>query len=281
MGSGSETAQLGDVVVAAFGADAVESFVSAVDAWPAVRVSPARFVEHVAARVEGAEPPQESLYLADLYLTCACLEGVDGAVAALARRHVDDLRRGLGTHAGRDDALQDLLVTLTVSDAKRPARLEKYRGRGPLGRWLQVVARRYSLDAMRREGARADSACVSVELLALYGDPELALANNARNEAFASAVRQAAAMLTPKERNVLRYRYVHRLQVDEIAGIYRVSRSTAARRLARARAALVEHARGAMCEALGLSATQLDVELEALSSVIELSVGRLLRDPAS
>jgi RNA polymerase sigma-70 factor, ECF subfamily len=255
-------------------------------AWPELPISAEVFAQHVAARIpEDAEPESLArMHLDDLWLACACVRGVAGAAAAFEARHQDDVQRGValsGLPAGRvDDLRQEVLQRLLVSHDGDPPRLAAYAGHGPLGRWVSVVARRHALDARRRrEDPSAPSASDDAALGAAYGDPELALMTTGQRDAFREALRRAAASLTAKERNLLRYHYVHQLGLDEIAGIYRVSRSTAGRRLARARTQLVQQVREGLCEILGLRGPDLEREIANLRSAIDVTLRRVLKNP--
>jgi RNA polymerase sigma-70 factor, ECF subfamily len=256
-------------------------------AWPQLVMSTETFAEHLAARVSGdddVEAEAQRIHVEDLWLACACVRGVPGAAAAFEARHDADVRRGVaiaGLAAGAvDDLRQEVLQRLLVAREGEPPRLSAYAGHGPLGRWVSVVARRHALDAKRRRddpstAAASDDAALS----AAYGDPELALMSTAQRDAFREALRRAAASLSARDRNLLRFHYVHQLGLDEIAGIHRVSRSTAGRRLARARTELVQRARDVLCELLGLRGQDLDREIANLRSAIDVTLRRVLGDP--
>lgn len=257
-------------------------------AWPDLALPSDVFAEYLVARVPvdlEPAPSVERMQVEDLWLACACVHGVAGAAAVFEARHDADVRRGVaiaGLPAERvEDLRQDVLQRLLVPSDGEPPRLGAYSGHGPLGRWVSVVARRHALDARRRrDDPSAPAPSDDAALTAAYGDPELALMTTGQRDAFREALRRAAASLTAKERNLLRYHYVHELGLDEIAGIHRVSRSTVGRRLARARAQLVQHARDALCELLGLHGADLEREIASLRSAIDVTLRRVLRDPS-
>ena len=254
-------------------------------AWPDLQIPTEAFAEHIAARMPAAEGRGlEHMHVVDLWLACACVRDVPGAAAVFEARHLGDISRGVavaGLPAARiDDLRQEVLQRLLVADDGEPPRLAGYAGHGPLGRWVSVVARRHALDARRRrDDPSAPAASDDAALTAAYGDPELALMTTGQRDAFREALRRAAASLSAKERNLLRYHYVHQLGLDEIAGIHRVSRSTAGRRLARARSQLVQNAREALCELLGLHGRELEREIANLRSAIDVTLRRVLQNP--
>src|SRR5205823_12308411 len=74
-------------------------------------------------------------------------------------------------------------------------------------------------------------------------DPVLAQLKQRYRDEFGEAFRQAAAALTPRERTLLRYRFLDGLSIDEIGVLHRVHRATVARWIAAIREALFEATR--------------------------------------
>jgi len=174
--------------------------------------------------------------------------------------------------------VQDVLLHLLVRTGERAPRIAEYGGRGSLGRWISVVARRLAIDRLRAADDRTDEVD-DAGIAAAYGDPELALLRGGTSEVFRAALTQAAAALQPRERNMLRYHYVHKLAIDEIAGIYRVSRSTARRRLTEVRDRLTSDVRERMRAQLKLDDHDLDRELAELQSAVAVTLSRILKPP--
>lgn len=252
-------------------------------AWPECPLGSAAFAAHVGARLpdDGDDATIAALAIDDLVLACACVLDLRGAFARLRDRHAADVRRGLGRVPDDrpvDEVVAGVLQHIGVGDGVRGPRLLDYRGRGPLGRWISVVARRLAVDRSRtRRGD--DDVLDDGAMAAAYGDPELAAMKQGTRDAFRAALEQAAAALRPRDRNLLRYAFVHRLGVAEIAGIYRVSVSTARRQLAKVREDLVADVRSRLCHALGLGAVELERELAEMDSAIAVTLSRILRPP--
>jgi RNA polymerase sigma-70 factor, ECF subfamily len=248
-------------------------------AWPELPLEPRLFAAHLGARLPVEElsvATIDGLCVADLWLACACLHELAGAHAELAGRHDVDVRRGLAGVEAPEGMAQEVLLHLLVRGDQRPARLGEYSGRGNLGRWISVVTRRLAIDRLRgRE--RADATLDDGGIAAAYGDPELALLRGGTRDTFRAALEQAARELEPRERNMLRYHYVHKLALDEIAGIYRVSRSTARRRLVEVRERLTQRVRERMRAELRVDDGQLDRELAELHSAVAVTLSRILR----
>jgi RNA polymerase sigma-70 factor (ECF subfamily) len=248
--------------------------------WPRLALDDDAFVEHVLARVQPDAEVRDAvsrMHLSDLFLACACVRGVLGAAEAFAEHFRADVKRGL-VSGSDDDLAQEVMQRLLVAHDDDPPRLASYSGHGPLARWVSVVARRHCLDALRRRGHATEDDAEHAGLSAAYGDPELALMTGDQRDAFRQALQRAAAALSPRERLLLRYHYVHALRLDEIAGIQRVSRTTVGRRIALARKSLVQHARESLRALLGIEDAELDRELAHLRSAIDLTLRRILKD---
>lgn len=267
--------------------------------WQAARerlpgaVEAAAFAEHVAARVPASMEAArwlEELAAGDLYLACACARGVEAAVVrfdaeygkvieAVARRYADRTR-------GAEDLAQVVRMKLLVGDGERPGRIADYSGLGFLENFVRVTAVRTCLDQVKRGVQRRRESPASdqewLEAAADAGDLELEFLKREYRAHFREAFAAAAASLPAEERNALRQHLVHRLTVDQIAAVYHVHRATAARRVARAREALLAATRRELATRLGgASGDELDSIMRLIDSRFELSVSRLLASAAS
>jgi RNA polymerase sigma-70 factor (ECF subfamily) len=261
----------------------LEGWRRADDAWSADPVPPATFAAYLGTRLptEGDATAIARIAIGDLLLACACVHRIPRADALLRERHLVDIRRGLGRQpdaSTTDELIHEVLRHLLVGANDRPPRLADYSGRGYLGRWISVVSRRVALDRIRGT-ARVPDQLDDGGIAAAYGDPELAAMKQGPRDAFRAALEAAAAALRPRERNMLRYAFVHRLGVDEIAGIYRVSSSTARRQLTAVREGLVASVRERMRELLRLEPADLDRELAEMNSAMAVTLSRILRAP--
>jgi RNA polymerase sigma-70 factor (ECF subfamily) len=263
----------------------VAAWRSAAAGWTASPVPTARFAAYVGARLpaDGDADAIGRVVVGDLWLACASVDDLPGAHAILRERHLVDVKRGLGRQADAttiDELVHEVWQRMLVGDGERPPRLADYSGRGSLGRWISVVARRVALDRARTTGRVIDPIDDDgAGMAAAYGDPELAAMKRGTRDAFRIALEQAAAALQPRDRNMLRYAFVHQLGVDEIAGIYRVSRSTARRQLAAIREALVAAVRERLRVMLRVDAAELERELAQMHSAVAVTLSRILRPP--
>ena len=108
-------------------------------------------------------------------------------------------------------------------------------------------------------------------------DPELALLKREHAAHFKAAFAEAVGALDAEERVWLRQHVLERLSIDQLGALYHLHRATAARRLAKAREALLEGARASLARRLGVPRAQLGGAFALLASRLEVSMERLLR----
>jgi RNA polymerase sigma-70 factor (ECF subfamily) len=257
-------------------------------AHPNMGVDDEAFAAVLGACVAGADDVAgtvETLNVEDLYLATACARGAPKALAALERDHMRHVRTALGRILGPsevDDGVQSVREKLLVGSDGAPPRIGEYVGRGALSSWIKVVAVRTALSALRK---RRPEAAGDEE------DPLLDLPASVHTQvepfvlrygpAFKRAFQAALAELDARERTLLRFSYVDGLTVDEIGGLYRVHRATAARWVAQAREHLGERTRVGLARELGTHDGGLTSILEIIQSHVDVSLGRVLGDASA
>ncbi|OJT20911.1 transcriptional regulator [Archangium sp. Cb G35] len=254
-------------------------------AWPGVDLDGARFAAHLARHLSADSPAEslEALHLADLYLACACAEGLPLAHAAFEARvlpevHVAVARLKLPP-SSVDEVRQLVRQKMLVPGPETPARLAAYPGTGPLSGWVRAAALWIALDLQRqRSNQDVSMEDSTLSLLVDPGDdPELVYLKTTYRAEFNTAFTQALANLSPRERNTLRLKYLDGLSIDQLGALYGVHRATAARWVVAAQQALLEETRRLLTERLRLTGSQLDSVLRLISSQIDVSLSRLLR----
>ncbi|HET6612757.1 MAG TPA: sigma-70 family RNA polymerase sigma factor [Kofleriaceae bacterium] len=244
------------------------------NAWPDIELAP----DKLAAFVTSDEVAD--LRAADLYLACACASGDPRAAEIFAAEFGADIERALARvrspGAGPEDARQMLLHRILVGDEARAPKIESYSGRGSLRNWVRAVAARAAIDLFRRAGKREVSAGESLfESLTDSADPELDyLKRNYRKE-FARAFETAVAAVPPRSRNYLRHAFIEHLSIDQVAALYGIHRSSAARRLAAARDALLQATRAALVHHLEVGHTEVDSIMRLIGSRFDVSIERI------
>ncbi|KFA90011.1 sigma-70 family RNA polymerase sigma factor [Archangium violaceum] len=254
-------------------------------AWPGVDLDGARFATHLARHLPADSPAEalEALHVADLYLACACAEGLPLAHAAFEARvlpevHVAVARLKLPP-SSVDEVRQLVRQKMLVPGPETPARLAAYPGTGPLSGWVRAAALWIALD-LRRQRSNQDVSMEDSTLSLLVDpgdDPELVYLKTTYRAEFNTAITQALANLSPRERNTLRLKYLDGLSIDQLGALYGVHRATAARWVVAAQQALLEETRRLLTERLRLTGSQLDSVLRLISSQIDVSLSRLLR----
>jgi RNA polymerase sigma-70 factor (ECF subfamily) len=253
-------------------------------AWPEVELEAPRFVAHLARHLPTTSPVEalEQLHLEDLYLACACAHGVPAALLAFEShllREVDvAVARMKLPPTTVDEVRQQLRQKMLVSTPEAPARLAAYPGTGPLVGWVRAAALWIALDLQRRGTGEAHADDASLPLLVEPGDdPELAYLKSTYRAEFNEAFAQALTALSPRQRNVLRLKYLDGLSIDQLGALYGVHRATAARWAVAAQEALLEETRRRLTERLRLTHSQLDSVLRLISSQLDVNLSRLLR----
>jgi len=243
----------------------------------------ARFSSHlrlVVARL-GAGNTLDGLMIEDLYLACACLERVPGAVEALLKRHGGVIRAAIAPiapEADRSEIEQHLLDGLLVGSAGSPPKLASYSGKAPIGRWLQVSAQRAALMSLRSGDveARAREGAGAQPLASVMGIESSYLKERYRGE-FEQALKEALDRVSDRERIMLRMHLVNGLSVEAIGKMFGVTQPTASRWLARAREALLDDIKAALATRLGVSSEELASLAGLVASGFDMNLSQALK----
>ena len=124
---------------------------------------------------------------------------------------------------------------------------------------------RARLSSQARHGVALDDDAV-LELPSGADDPELAVIKQRYKVEFKQAFSAAMASLEPDARAALRLYYLDGLALADLGRLYGWSVPTASRRLASARAALLDETRAHLGERLGMSPAEVDSVLRLLES---------------
>ncbi len=238
-----------------------------------------------AAPVAGVEGTHD-IHAEDLYLACACSIDVPHAIARFEACQGALLQR-LGRRAqvaGVDvsELLQLVRVRLFVASSQDaiPA-IATYAGTGPLGGWLRIVVARIATELIEKNAREriflSQKGSTLGDIRDLDGEFERSILRADLRGAFQSALNNAALIMSPEERTVLRQFYVYKIGVDGIAKLLGVHRSNASRAVARARGRLLQETKRQLQPALGLSDSSLNSAFGLMRSDVGLSLERLLQ----
>lgn len=217
----------------------------------------------------------------ELHLAFACRHGDKTALARFDQRYIQSLDRSIAkidTDPGFvEDVKQKVRTKLLVGHGSELPKIALYTGRGELSTWLRVVAIREALSSVRSERRRSlIGGDLLDELEASATGPELGLVRRQHAEAFTVAFRTALEDLDPEQRNALRLHYVHGLSIDELASLWSIHRSNAARRIVKIRQELLRRTRRELRTALGLGADEFEQLMVALTSRLDISIATAL-----
>lgn len=222
----------------------------------------------------------DGLFVADLYLTCACLAGNREAIAVLDDQVLHPASAGARRIGGSadfaDEVHQRLRERLLVPERGQPARLAEYGGTGSLLGWAKVTASRLALNmksAPREVGLEAEL------LPATANDPERSVIARRNAERLASAFKEATAALTSEERVLLRYHFADGLNFEQIAGLFQTHRSTVSRKIAAARRKLLAQTRRLLRERFGVQQRELSSLIRTAHSRLDGTITAWLRAP--
>lgn len=250
------------------------------DSWPALEVPAMAFLAHVVARLTAGADPLGALARlkgGELYLAFACAHGVAGALEAFESAHGAFVTRLLERAGAREAEDLRQLVHQKLFAGPEP-RIGEYGGAGELRSWLRVTCTRLVVDASRktRDAHVADQEARAAALPDPRRDPEAQYLEQHYGAEFRLAFERGVGALGGAERTVLRWHYVQRLNIDQIAAARGVHRATAARQLQRARESLLTATRKSLSEQLALPDNELDSVLRVVDSQLQVSVERLL-----
>lgn len=240
-----------------------------------------------AARESGLEFHQaaDESELAVLALGFAAATGSTSAIQAFEARYFGRAKAALAKMDAsaelRADALGQAMEVLFVGRDGAPPRILALLGKGDVQALVKVVAVRRLLNLQRARRARPDGAGHDDEdalamAIAREPGPELQAMALERVGLLKSSLGAALASLVPDSRTLLRLSLVHGLSIDDLAGMYGIHRSTAARRLVSIREQLRLDVRRQLAERIEGSTTDVESVLRVADSKLDLSFERLL-----
>lgn len=256
--------------------------------WPTVVLPAEPFVKHLAERLPeaAAQGPMDALLaglsLAELYLACACLQGLPSAIQAFEKHYLARLpallRNPRQPEAMIEDVCQLVRVKLLVATPESDPKLAEYTGRGALLSWVRVTAVRTALKLREGEkpAAPEDAATVLMEMQAPGLHPEGVLIQQRHQADFRHAMREAFATLSDDERHLLRLYFVDQLSTYELAALFRLNQATISRRLKDLRQRIHKETQRHLQARLGLSPRDFESFVRLLDSQFDLSLSQLV-----
>lgn len=221
-------------------------------------------------------------HAADLYLACACAEGLPSALRLLEERVLSQIPAAVAHLRAGPDFAEDVRLQvrerLLLGSAEGPPRITAYEGRGPLGGWVRAMALRLALNLREKkdEHAAHPGEQVIEKLVGATCDPELEILKARYRDAFRAAVRDAAAQLPDEQRAVLHLYLVEGLGTQRIGALYNVNHSTVSRWMQAARDAIFARTRQLLQERLGVRHEEFQSLVRLLQSQLDVSLAGVL-----
>jgi RNA polymerase sigma-70 factor, ECF subfamily len=233
------------------------------------------------AELERRGAAVEELNLADLFLAFRARQKDPQSLAEVDRRiRIAAAKVKLRGALDLDELAQRVRERVLVGSAQAPPRLAAYAGKGALLKWLQAVAATTAIDATRAVGPEeAEREEAAFQAAASSVSADVALGDAQSKRAFTRAFKAAVEKLPARERTVMRMRYVDQANLDEIAVLYKVHRTTVMRWLESSHAQVLEETRLAMARELGLRGKALDSLIRGVELSFAERVSQLLQKP--
>ncbi len=241
--------------------------------WPDLLLDKAVFTGYLRERLTGSDDPA-GLHAGDLYLACACLQQVAGALEAFERRYLARLGPSLRTidpsPAFADEVTQLLREKLFVG-----TKLASYSGRGSLESWVAVAAHRTGLTLKRRQRDHSELSDEALTWL-VPQDPELAYLRAHYREEFQTALTAALRGLPERQQVVLRLSVLKGNSHARIAAIYGVNQSTVTRWVTAARQQIWDQLRQRLADRLHMGSGEVDSLIRFMKSDAEINLVQAL-----
>jgi RNA polymerase sigma-70 factor (ECF subfamily) len=255
-------------------------------AWPEIAIEASAFVRYLADRLDfhgDLEAALQAVRAKDLYLACGCADGDARAIAAFERTLLSRIPTFLArldpSRDLADDVAQELREELLVPK-NGSAGITVYSGRGDLGSWLRVVSIRTAQRLRRRRNQPPSLAAGRAEQPWRDADPERDYLKLRYGAAYEEAFQAALASLSSRERLCLRLHYADGLDIGRIGRLYKIHRSTVARRLAEYRRKLRESVKERLRKRLKLTDSEYESVLSLVRSQMVVSLRSALKNPA-
>jgi RNA polymerase sigma-70 factor (ECF subfamily) len=215
----------------------------------------------------------------DLAVAVGCAAGGSLALVAFERDHGREIDRAIekspSLGIATDEFRQIVRTKLLVAEPGEAPKILAYGGRAPLSAWVRVTCARTVIDLARRKDDREVLGGSSLlEAWPDTADPELTAMRSRYAPLLPKAFAAALAKLSPRQRNLLRQRFLRDIPAQTLAASYGVHRGTVFAWLDDARRDLLSHVRVALGADVGPAS--LDSVVEVMGSALDVSVRRLL-----
>jgi RNA polymerase sigma-70 factor (ECF subfamily) len=220
----------------------------------------------------------------ELFLVWACAQGIPRAIAEFEKTFVARVptyvRHIESSVMFGDEVKQTLRDRLLVPQGTSHPKIAAYTGQVSLHGWLRVVAVRTALN-LQRGRTRLTDLREADSVASATADPELAYLKRRYGAAFNEALEASLGQLHPMESSILKLHYLDRLDLDQLAVMQCVHRSTVARRIARAREKVLNETRRLLSTRFMLDTSEFESLLGLVRSQLDICIPRAFRSARS
>lgn len=176
------------------------------------------------------------------------------------------------------EIVQQLLDGLLVGSPGSTPKIGTYAGQAPLDRWLQVIAQRAALTWLRSREAEARAyAGAAAQPQRVPAHPEMAYLKERYRADFEQALHDALDRMPANDRALLRLHLVSGMTVESIGRMFGIGQTTASRRLAKARDALLKDLKATLRQRIGASSAEVASIAALVASELDVSLSQLLK----
>jgi RNA polymerase sigma-70 factor (ECF subfamily) len=251
------------------------AFVLGKTAWPNVELEMDRFVEFAQRHSITTDAPVEILQ--DVFLACACGHGEPTALQCFHERYFHVVAAAVRSFDASpqfaDEIYQRLSESLFVSGPGVEAKIQRYKGQGPLAGFVRTAARRIGM-RVSAAAARFQGEEALAQEFSLASEVETTLhklqCRDVINRALCIALRQ----LSRRERLILRMNLVEKVSTTRVAAMYKVSQPTVSRWIQRSARTIYDTVKELVCDELDIETRELDSLLSLVRSQIEITISQ-------
>jgi RNA polymerase sigma-70 factor (ECF subfamily) len=263
-----------------------EQMQAAIENCPTISVDMDSFAIFLSDRIEDSAHLDRLLsgeYLGDLFLAWALSHKDPEAMSLFQTNYLPTIQKSLKnmrlSSAQLEDICQNLSKKLFVPSAKKPAKINQYSGHGKIQKWFCVVAFRLAQNLLRKHKKEilVDNNELLEQVIA-FDNQEFQHFRQLYQKEFKEAFNQALESLSARERLVLRYHLIDRLNIDQIGIIFQSHRSTVARWLSRIRDTLYKKTKKDLMHNLKISDQEFESIIQLIQSQLNASFERILSE---
>lgn len=231
-------------------------------------------VKWIEARTKGGA----DLAVADLALVWAVLQSHPAALVEVDELIESLSRRAAGRAIEAPELAQRTRTRLLVAAKGKEAKLGTYDGRGRLKSWLWTAIKLELLQATRgMSQAPAEDVDELTHLAAADPSPEARAKSNKDTKLVSNALRDALEVIDPKERTLLRMRFVDGVSTEELGRMFQVHRTTAQRWIEAAQAKIMAAMRARLEADAKMARGEVDSLVREVAQSISLRLSQVLQ----